>query len=96
MEQSCQIRTAPVLQGQRPVEDNRNVSRRCKRCLLGYRTRPNRLKTAEMCNGVVKDEASFLEDVPDRLKTQSMCDRVVEKDQCALRFVPDQKNTKNV
>ena len=77
MEQSCQIRSAPVLQGPRPVEDGRNVSRRCKRCLLGNRARPDRLKTAEMCNGVVKDEANFLRDVPDRLKTQSMCDRVV-------------------
>ena len=60
MEQSCQIRSAPVLQGPRPVEDGRNVSRRCKRCLLGNRARPDRLKTAEMCNGVVKNEARFL------------------------------------
>ena len=31
---------------------------------------PDWLKTAEMCNETVKDEASFLGSVPDRLKTQ--------------------------
>ena len=74
MQQSSQIRATPVLQGPRPVEDDRNVSR-----LWDIEDVPNRLKTAEICNGVVKKSPYHLEHVPDRFITQEICDGCVFK-----------------
>ena len=57
--------------------------------VFGFFFVPDRFKTQEMCEKVVKESPWHLKHVPDHLKIQEMCKEVVDQRLYLLQHVPD-------